>query len=154
LKDYDYGAASYLHAAYAMLDNNLGEQWRLVWGVRMEHFNQRLSGFQNNSPVGVNTTVTDVLPSMNLTYKLNGKTNVRLSASQTVVRPEFRELSPFAFFDFELLAGIQGNPGLKRTKITNLDLRFELYPRAGELITAGVFYKGFENSIEQFYNES
>ncbi|HTE13050.1 MAG TPA: TonB-dependent receptor, partial [Chitinophagaceae bacterium] len=81
-------------------------------------------------------------------------TNLRLSGSQTVVRPEFRELSPLAFYDFELGASVVGNQALVRTKITNADLRYELYPRAGELITVGVFYKYFSNPIEQYFNQS
>lgn len=153
-KDYDYSASSMLNAGYAMMDNNISEKIRLVWGVRYENFNQQLSGFRSNQPVEVNTQVGDFLPSLNFTYKYNSKVNLRFSASQTVVRPEFRELSPFTFYDFELLAAVQGNPDLKRTKILNLDARYEIYPRAGELITAGVFYKHFTNPIEQFFNES
>lgn len=154
LRDYDYGANSALNAAYIMFDNNVGGQVRIVWGVRYELFHQALQGYQNNRPINVNTTVGDVLPSLSLTWRMPGNRNLRFGASQTVVRPEFRELSPFAFYDFELLAGVQGNPALRRTKITNLDLRYEIYPRAGELVTLGVFYKHFTNSIEQSFNES
>jgi outer membrane receptor protein involved in Fe transport len=89
---------------------------------------------------------------MNATYKINNKVNVRLSGSQTVVRPELRELSFLNLYDFELNASVQGNPFLKRTKVSNLDLRFELYPRAGELFTVGVFYKHFRDAIEQYFN--
>jgi TonB-dependent receptor len=153
-KDYDYTASSLLNAGFLMLDNAFGERYRLVWGVRYENFNQTLNGFRSNKPTNVDRNVGDFLPSMNFTYKPTEKTNLRLCASQTVIRPEFRELSPFAFYDFELLAAVQGNPDLQRTKITNLDLRYELYPRSGEMITAGVFYKHFNNPIEQFYNES
>ena len=70
------------------------------------------------------------------TYKINHKTNIRFSGSQTVIRPELRELSSLNLYDFELNASVQGNPSLKRTKVTNLDLRYELYPRAGEVFTA------------------
>lgn len=153
-KDYDYTAGSTLNAGFLMLDNSFGEKFRLVWGLRYENYIQMLNGFRSNKPVDLYTATGDFLPSLNLTYKHNDKTNFRFSASQTVIRPEFRELSPFTFYDFELLAAIQGNPDLKRTKITNVDLRYELYPRQGEMITAGVFYKYFQNTIEQFYNES
>jgi outer membrane receptor protein involved in Fe transport len=98
--------------------------------------------------------VLDYLPALNLTYQLNKKTNLRLSASQTVIRPEFRELSDFAFYDFDLGATVTGNRVLERTKVTNADVRYELYPRAGELFTAGIFYKNFKNPIELFYNPS
>lgn len=153
-KDYDYSASSLLNAGFLMLDNTFGQQYRLVWGVRYENFYQSLNGFRSNKPTNVDRSVGDFLPSLNFTYKPTEKTNLRLCGSQTVIRPEFRELSPFAFYDFELLAAVQGNSDLLRTKITNLDLRYELYPRSGEMVTAGVFYKHFNNPIEQFYNES
>jgi outer membrane receptor protein involved in Fe transport len=153
-KDYDYTANSLLNAGFIMFDNQIDDKIRLVWGARYEQFNQELNGFRSNKPVYVNTQVGDILPSFNLTYKLKENTNLRLSGSQTVVRPEFRELSPFTFYDFELLAEVMGNPDLERTKIMNADLRYEIYPRTGEVITAGIFYKNFKNSIEQFFNES
>jgi outer membrane receptor protein involved in Fe transport len=102
----------------------------------------------------VHTQVQDYLPALNLTYKLNEKRNIRLSGSQTVVRPEFRELSDFAFYDFDLGATVLGNKQLQRTKISNLDLRYEIYPRPGELVTLGAFYKYFTNPIELYFNQS
>ncbi len=96
----------------------------------------------------------DFLPGVNLTYKLNSQTNLRLSGSQTVIRPEFRELSDFAFYDFDLGATITGNKGLVRTKVSNADIRYEIYPRAGELFTVGAFYKYFKSPIELFFNQS
>jgi outer membrane receptor protein involved in Fe transport len=66
---------------------------------------------------------------------------------------ELRELSFLNIFDFELNASVQGNPSLKRTKITNTDLRYELYPGSGEVFTIGVFYKDFVNPIEQIFSE-
>jgi outer membrane receptor protein involved in Fe transport len=105
-------------------------------------------------PRHVHTRVTDYLPALNLTYKLNHTTNLRLSGSQTVIRPEFRELSDFAFFDFELGATVTGIKSLLRTKITNADLRYEMYPRVGELFTIGLFYKYFRNPIELYFNQS
>jgi outer membrane receptor protein involved in Fe transport len=77
-----------------------------------------------------------------------------LSGSQTIIRPEFRELTNFAFYDFELGAAVIGSSSLKRTKVTNVDLRYESYPRAGEMVTLGVFYKYFKNPIELYFNQS
>jgi len=94
------------------------------------------------------------LPGVNVTYKLNATTNLRLSGSQTVIRPEFRELSTFQFYDFDLGATVAGYSGLVRTKVSNFDLRYELYPRGGELLTFGVFYKYFKNPIEAYFNPS
>ncbi len=92
-------------------------------------------------------------PGVNATIKLNQKSNLRVTASQTVIRPELRELSALNIYDFELNASVSGNPALKRTKISNFDIRYELYPAAGEVFTAGVFYKNFENPIESVFQE-
>jgi outer membrane receptor protein involved in Fe transport len=97
--------------------------------------------------------VRDFLPGLNATLRVNNKTNIRLSGSQTVIRPELRELSFLNLYDFELNASVQGNPLLQRTKVTNADLRYELYPRAGEVFNIGAFYKYFDKPIEQIFNE-
>ena len=153
-KQYRYIANTILNAGYLQMDNLLTDKLRAVWGVRYENFDQLVGSLKESDSRFVHNKVGDFLPALNLTYKLNSKTNIRLSGSQTVVRPEFRELSDFAFYDFELGATVLGNRDLKRTKITNADLRYEIYPRAGELFTLGVFYKYFNNPIESYLNQS
>ena len=149
-----YVANTIMNAAFLQLDNPIGEKFRLVWGVRFESFDQLVGSVKKSDPRHVNSLVKDFLPGLNLTYKLNNKTNIRFAASQTVVRPEFRELSPFAFYDFELGAQVVGNKSAQRTKVSNIDLRYELYPRAGELITIGAFFKHFDKPIEYYFNRT
>lgn len=151
---YRYLANTILNAAFIQLDNQFTENLRVVWGIRYENFDQLVGAVKASDPRHVSSQVEDFLPGINITYKLNNKTNLRLSGSQTVVRPEFRELSDFAFYDFELGATVIGNRDLKRTKITNADVRYEWYPRAGELITVGLFYKNFRKPIELYFNVS
>ena len=149
---YRYIANSILNAGFLQLDNQVSNKIRVVWGVRIENFDQVIGSMKKSDPRHVYSKVTDYLPGLNLTYKVNDKTNVRLSASQTVIRPEFRELSTFQFFDFDLGATVAGNTALVRTKISNFDLRYEMYPRGGELFTLGIFYKYFKNPIEAYFN--
>ncbi|HKP31303.1 MAG TPA: TonB-dependent receptor, partial [Chitinophagaceae bacterium] len=149
-----YIANSILNEAFVQFDNQFSDKFRAVWGVRWENFDQVVGSMKKSDSRHVHTQVNDFLLGLNLTYKATPKNNIRLSASQTVIRPEFRELSTFAFFDFELGATILGNPKLQRTKVTNLDLRYEMYPRAGEVITFGVFYKYFRKPIELYFNQS
>jgi TonB-dependent receptor len=104
--------------------------------------------------VVVNTEKWDVLPSFNLTFSPTVKQNIRLAGSRTVSRPEFREIAPFAFFDYELNYAINGNPDLKRGSILNGDIRYELYPKGGESISIGAFYKQFKDPIEFRLNPS
>lgn len=152
-KNFRYMANTILNAGYLQLDNQLTGKVRVVWGARVENYDQLVGSVKTWDPRHFRTNVTDVLPGLNATYKLNSRTNVRLSGSQTVIRPELRELSFLNLYDFELNASVQGLPTLKRTKVTNADLRYEFYPRAGEVVTAGVFYKYFKNPIEQLFNE-
>ena len=151
---YRYIANSILNAGFLQLDNQVGNKLRIVWGLRVEDFDQVIGSLRKSDPRFVHTRKTDYLPGLNITYKVNNKTNVRLSGSQTVIRPEFRELSTFQFYDFDLGATVAGYTGLVRTKVSNFDLRYELYPRAGELFTIGAFYKYFKNPIEVYFNAS
>jgi outer membrane receptor protein involved in Fe transport len=147
-----YLANTILNAGYVQMDNQLGSKLRVIWGLRVEDYDQLIGSIYKTDPRHNYSRVTDFLPGLNATYKLNNLTNLRFSASQTVVRPEFRELATFQYYDFDLNAAVQGLPTLERTKITNLDLRYELYPASGEVITFGAFYKYFNKPIEMVYN--
>ncbi len=152
-RNFRYMANTILNAGYVQFDNKLSDGLRVVWGLRVEDFDQLVGSVKKWDPRHTYSKVTDFLPGVNATLKLTPKANLRLTASQTVIRPELRELSALNIYDFELNASVAGNPSLKRTKITNTDLRYELYPGAGELFTVGVFYKNFENPIESIFNE-
>jgi TonB-dependent receptor len=144
-----YFGVSIVNGMYGMFDNKFGEMLRLVWGVRVENFQQFLTSKDVTAKrLIVDTEKWDVLPSFNLTLSPSPKHTVRLSGSRTVARPEFREIAPFSFFDYELNYAVNGNPDLKRSAILNGDIRYEFYPKGGEAITAGAFYKSFNDPIE------
>lgn len=144
-----YFGVSILNGMYGMFDNKFSEKIRLVWGVRVENFQQFLTTKDVTSKrIIVHTEKWDVLPSFNFTLSPNFKNSIRVAASRTVARPEFREIAPFSFFDYEANYGVNGNTDLKRTSILNGDIRYEFYPKGGEAITVGVFYKYFDDPIE------
>lgn len=150
-----YFGVSIVNGMYGMFDNKLGEKIRLVWGVRVENFQQFLTTKDVSSKrIVVDTEKWDVLPSLNFSFSPSAKHSIRLSGSRTVARPEFREIAPFSFFDYELNYAINGNPELKRTSILNGDFRYEFYPKGGEAITVGAFYKTFDDPIELRLNPS
>ncbi|HEV8080239.1 MAG TPA: carboxypeptidase-like regulatory domain-containing protein, partial [Chitinophagaceae bacterium] len=97
---YRYMANSILNAGFLQFDNLIHNNIRVVWGLRVEDFDQIVGSVKQSDPRHLHSKKTDYLPGVNITYKLNNKTNIRLSGSQTVVRPEFRELSSFSFYDF------------------------------------------------------
>jgi CarboxypepD_reg-like domain/TonB-dependent Receptor Plug Domain len=151
-----YFGVSALSAGYVMFDNKVSEKIRVVWGVRGEYFEQFLKSNKRGTDKAqiIDSKKLDILPSLNFTYSPTNKTNIRIAASKTVARPEFREIAPFSFFDFEQLASTTGNNELKRSSINNYDVRYEFYPKAGEVMSLGAFYKNFIDPIELKLNEA
>ncbi len=136
-------------AGYLMLDNRLGKNIRLVWGLRVENFAYTVNTADFSNPdIEITRSYFDLLPSFNLTYNLDKKTNLRLSGSRTVSRPDFREVANFQFYDFSRNAIVKGNSELERSQNTNVDIRFETYPTAGEIFSVSVFAKHFDKPIE------
>jgi TonB-dependent receptor len=122
----------------------------LYTGLRIEKNVQKLSSFKQGTttPVNVIRDTLNFFPSANLAVNLNSKNMIRAAYGLSVNRPEFRELAPFYFVDFDLNAGIYGNPAIKQAYIHNFDLRFEHYPSQNETFNIGVFYKNFRNPVE------
>ena len=141
-----YDANALMTAAYAMYDGKISDHFKVTTGVRAENYDQTLNTL--NQPK-TNLNNFDVLPSILLTYSLNNKSNFRLGASQTVNRPEFRELANYSVYDYDNNVVIRGNPNLKRSSISNFDLRYEFFPNSGEIFSISAFYKQFDNPIEQ-----
>lgn len=144
------------HSPYLMLDQRFFEKLRLVYGVRAEHYNlnNRQEEYAKNrygSDYELYMTVGEqnwrFLPSVNLTYSLNSKMNVRAAYSKTAIRPDFRETAYFGYYDNELDANISGRQ-LVSTIVDNVDLRYEFYPTAGEIISISGFYKKMKDPIE------
>ncbi len=147
-----YEASDHLAAGFFLVEIGLASRLRLITGARVEHSDVRVHTEPTiGRPVATNPRFTDILPSLSLILKLSDEHNLRLSASQTLARPEYRELAPVQVR--EVLAGdnVLGNPDLKRTLIRNLDLRWEWFAGTGEVLSLGLFAKGFENPIEQIF---
>jgi outer membrane receptor protein involved in Fe transport len=145
-----YQASSMLHAGFLMFDTKIKEKFRFVGGARIESYNQKFSYTEAGSNIDktIDTTVVDILPSLNFIYSINKKMNVRLSYYKTLSRPEFRELAPFAFYNFAMDNILSGNTNLKRALIDNMDVRYEIFPGAGQIFSISGFYKYFKNPIE------
>ena len=133
-------------AGYVMAELPLGK-FDVTAGVRLEHNVQNLNAKDDFEDKSVEKATTFVLPSLNVAYALNEKNLLRFAYSRTLNRPEFREIAPFLFYDFIYDRGIEGRP-LEVATIDNIDLRYEIYPRKGETMSFGLFYKSFKNPIE------
>lgn len=119
-------------------------------GFRGEYNVQQLNARTNTGPIAINNPIFSALPSLNVAYNLGNRSLVRVAYGRTVNRPEFRELAPFLYYQYEYEAAIYGNPKLKTATIDNIDARWEMYPNPGEIISVGGFYKNFTNPIETY----
>ncbi len=149
----NYKGNNYLGAGYFAANIPLGN-FNIYAGLRYEYDHMELiTNTRDNaeSPFSHNYEYNDLFPSVNTTYKINDKHQLRLSYGKTVNRPEFREVSPSVFYDFDLASNVQGNTDLKPCYIQNVDFRYEFYPSKGELISIAAFYKYFDSPIEWTY---
>jgi outer membrane receptor protein involved in Fe transport len=147
-----YDARDRLGAGYVMTELSITERARLIGGVRYEDDQLTIDAFSTlGTPVVVTKHWQDVLPSLALNYVLTGTQQLRLSATKTLARPEYRELAPITSRDVLNGDDTQGNDKLERTSVTNADFRWEWYPHDGEVLSFGVFAKQFKNPIERVY---
>ncbi|MHB1225170.1 MAG: TonB-dependent receptor domain-containing protein, partial [Gemmatimonadaceae bacterium] len=147
-----YDASEQVGAGYAMVEYALGERVKLVGGARLERTATAVTAQPTiGAAVFTNPTYTDVLPSAAANVKVTETQNLRLSVSQTLSRPEYRELAEVQYRDVIGGENVLGNPALRRTLIRNADVRWEWYPDAGEVLSVGVFAKRFEDPIERVY---
>ena len=155
-----YDGSQDIASVYGMVDLPLTNRLRSTVGVRLERFSQQVdtydpfarSIFGNDVEViRADIDKINVFPAVNLVYSLRPNQNLRVGLSQTVNRPEFRELAPFEFTDIVGGRAMIGNPHLVQSLIQNVDARWELFPgeRGDEVVAASVFYKNFDDPIER-----
>lgn len=142
-----YNANNQLHALWSECMLPFGKS-KLTIGFRPEFNTQRLQSATSAGKVQVRNPVLSPLGFVNWSREFAKSWMLRLAYCKTINRPEFRELAPFVYYDFNLDANFVGNPELKVADIHNLDFRTEFYPRDGEMISFGGFYKYFVNPIE------
>jgi outer membrane receptor for ferrienterochelin and colicin len=145
-----YNASEQVAAGYVMAEIPFGERIKLIGGARVENASIDVNTVLTNATVfnsGLNNT--DVLPALVLNIKTSPTSQFRASASQTLARPEYRELSPVQYL--EVVGGqiTRGNPDLVRTLIQSYDVKYEMFPNAGEVLSIGVFAKRFDKPIER-----
>lgn len=155
-----YEASHDIEAFYGMVDVPVTSRLRFVGGARFEDSKQEVitmhplirqaleqDGAEITPDVGT-IEERDVLPSANLTYAVNGQTNIRGAFSRTLNRPDLRELSSGSWIDADRNRLFLGNPELDQADLTSYDLRIEWFPSSEELFAASAFYKDLGEPIE------
>ena len=157
------GAAAYsaqieVAAAYVQVDAEIIPLVRTTYGVRFEDGKQTVTtrdlfgGAAPFAPTEINEQY--YLPSFTATWNFAEDQQLRLGASRTIGRPQFRELAPQSYTDPETDREFTGNPFLVDTRITNVDARYEWFFARQQYLTAGVFYKDLEKPVEAVISAS
>lgn len=149
----NYIASQRLNSYFVKSQIPLLESLEFNTGVRFERSIQDVDTVSPFAKEGISSQLTtkDWLPSSSLTWKLNKKMQTRLAYSETISRPDLRELSDTLWQDFETGFDVSGNPNLKAAVIQSYDARWEWYFSQRENLSFGVFYKDFKNPIEQVF---
>lgn len=154
----DYVMQEDVNAMYVMSKYSR-EQWRVVYGVRMEWTSFTASGQSvifdavvgDGDPVfnGVDGEVeySNLLPSVNARYEFSDALILRGAYYQTIARPSFGDLSPGGEIEFDEDDGETefkaelGNPSLDPLLASNFDVSLEYYDVGIGLLAGGFFHK-------------
>ncbi|MEZ4457436.1 MAG: carboxypeptidase regulatory-like domain-containing protein [Gemmatimonadales bacterium] len=145
-----YNAVDKVTAGYAMAEVPLSSSIRVVGGARVEQWDLDMQADPVAAAlVNITRKNTDVLYSLAVNTSLTDAQTLRISASQTLARPEYRELAPISYRDMLGEREVFGDSSLVRTLVQNFDARWEWYPSFGELVSVALFAKHFDRPIEQ-----
>ncbi len=151
----NYEANNKLGCGYvAILVPLFNKRLEAYGGLRFESSHTELISHtrrQKYSPLSTTYNYDNLFPSINLTCHLSPKHQIRMAYGRTTNRPEFRELSTSVYYDFDLASNVQGNHNLSPSYIDNIDLGWECFPNAGEIVSLSLFYKRFNDPIEWTY---
>lgn len=147
-------AALEILGLYGGVDFEYSEFFRAAFGLRYEDSTQETAIAQStvaNSRFDFDPLEEDfLLPAATATFTFGDGFQLRLAASKTINRPQFRELTPSIFVNTDTDDRFVGNPFLRNSKSTNFDARLEYYFSSNQFVTIGGFYKDFTDPIEEF----
>ncbi|KDA01974.1 MAG: TonB-dependent receptor [Hyphomonas oceanitis] len=147
-----YSAGLDVNAFYVQTDLDILDFVRGTVGFRYEDAEETVKTFDrfgNQGAGDVNLSNDYVLPTFTLTWNFADDLQLRAGYSQTIARPQFRELALSSFIDPETDRVYRGNSGLVDSELKNYDARVEYYLGRNQFITAGAFYKDIKNPIEE-----
>ena len=149
-----YDATQDVTAFYAKQLYSVTKDFDVIASARFENSSQQLTDVQTGKPYTPLDT-SDVLSGLGFTYRFHGDDmQIRGALAQTLTRPDFREFSPNRYKDPITENIVFGNPDLKATAITHMDLKYEWYPTTDELLSFAIFKKDFTNPIETVFRKN
>jgi len=151
--DASYKARMTQKAAYLMADVDVLPLVHVNVGARYEDATETIRTFNTfGEPTRAPATELSnsyVLPSATLTWNFAEDLQMRFAYSQTIARPQFRELAFSAYVDPETDRVYRGNPYLSDSRFDNFDSRLEYYFGTNQYATLSAFYKQIDRPIEE-----
>ena len=129
---------------YAMLTHTF-DNGNVVYGARVER-----TDFSSSGPaigVNVDTTYTDVLPSVHFNFDLSDEWKLRLSASSGISRPTYTEARASAIVDPTNRSISGGNPFLDAETSVGVDASLEYYFAPASIFSAAVFRRNVDKVL-------
>jgi outer membrane receptor protein involved in Fe transport len=149
-----FDAALTIHAGYGLARYRLTDRLNIEAGVRYEDALQVAAPdltFGGGNLANPTRIANDYfLPSATITWEVIDDLQLRFAASQTVARPQFRELVEQTYFDPESNRRFRGNPFLQDSELINAEARAEYYLGGPSRVSLAGFYKEIDNPIENF----
>ncbi len=147
----DQGAATYdaslkVHGAYGQIEGEILDGLRATVGVRYETAKESVIASANRGSTRLNNDY--FLPAVTVTYNFAADMQARLHFSKTLARPQFRELAPQLYQDFDSDRLFIGNAFLQDSQLYNAEARYEWYFARDQKFSLAGFYKRIENPIE------
>jgi len=149
-----FDAALTIHAAYGKVSYLPLDTVTMEAGVRYEDAEQSVSLDQsifNSAITGATETLNAesyFLPSGTITWEASDSLQLRIAASKTIARPQFRELVEQTYFDPDNNRQYRGNPYLSDSELLNFEARAEYYLSGRDHLSLAGFYKEIDNPIE------
>lgn len=148
---FDFEADEQVTATYGMLELRPTNRLTVMGGLRFEYSSNSYTGKQilgtTVSPVTGEATEASWLPSLHLRYAFNDQTNFRFAVTRSIARPNYYDLVPFQYIDTDGDSISRGNPDLRVTEATNVDVFFERYFSNVGMFGGGFFYKSLSDPI-------
>ena len=140
-----------IFAGNASYNLNFSDKFNLLFGLRLENFVRAVGedAFEDSFEFDE----LFVLPSFNLKYAINERSNLRFAGSQTYTRPKNIEIVPITRQN-SVGDLIQGNTDIENSDNFNFDLKYEIFPDRNSLFSVNLFTKFINNPIERLIEDS
>ena len=89
------------------------------------------------------------LPSVTAIFAITSGLNFRAAYSESLARPDFRELVHVEYFNVNDRVQVKNLKPLETSSSRNIDLRLEWYSSLGEVVSFSAFYKDFDKPVEK-----